>query len=97
MERILLDEIMDAIENAKYKDRGDKYETKILYNKNHLSALRIVIEKVIREHDEKYKEHEMEMAKLSAKVFAYEAIIANSNFAPMIFNQAVLNFKEGEE
>ena len=97
MERILLDEIMDAIGRATYRGKGDKYEHLIVYGSENLSVLRTVIEKVIWEHEEKNKKCEVEIAKLSAKVFAYEAIIANSNFAPMLRNQKVLDLRLGEQ
>ena len=83
----MLDEIMKAITDATYKDSGDKYEHSIVWRNDHLSILRGTIERAIKEHTEKDVERETEMARLSAKVYAYEAIIGNSNFAPMLHQQ----------
>ena len=40
------------------------------------------VERVIRQH--LLDEHDKEIGELKAKVYAYEQIIANSNFAPII-------------
>jgi hypothetical protein len=41
---------------------------------------------VIRQH--LLDEHDKEIGVLKAKVYAYECIIANSNFAPMIIKES---------
>ena len=43
------------------------------------------VEMVIRQH--LLDEHDKEIGELKAKVYAYEKIIANSNFAPMIIKE----------
>lgn len=43
------------------------------------------VEMVIRQH--LLDEHDKEIGELKAKVYAYEQIIANSNFAPMIIKE----------
>lgn len=82
----MLDEIMEAIQKARSKNYGE-HETLIVYNSRDLPILREVVERAIREHTEKDIEREKEMAILSAKVYAYEAIIRNSNFSPILCHQ----------
>ena len=43
------------------------------------------VEMIIRQH--LLDEHDKEIGELKAKVYAYERIIANSNFAPMIIKE----------
>jgi hypothetical protein len=43
------------------------------------------VERIIRQH--LLDEHDKEFGELKAKVYAYEKIIANSNFAPMIIKE----------
>ena len=86
----MLDDIMKAISSATYKSKDVDWEHHIVYKDEHLNILRIAIEEVVNKHVEKEKQLEVEIAKLSAKVFAYEAIISNSNFA------AVMELKEKE-
>jgi hypothetical protein len=51
------------------------------------------VERVIRQH--LLDEHDKEIGELKAKVYAYEQIIANSNFAPMIIKEKAI--EESEE
>lgn len=44
------------------------------------------VERIIRQH--LLDEHDKEIGVLKAKVYAYEKIIANSNFAPMIIKES---------
>jgi hypothetical protein len=44
------------------------------------------VERVIRQH--LLDEHDKEIGELKAKVYAYEQIIANSNFAPIIIKES---------
>jgi hypothetical protein len=60
------------------------------------------VEMVIRQH--LLDEHDKEMGMLKAKVYAYECIIANSNFAPMIITESdtekrkpCINYEDGCE
>lgn len=46
------------------------------------------VEMIIRQH--LLDEHDKEMGELKAKVYAYEKIIANSNFAPMIIKEKAI-------
>lgn len=51
------------------------------------------VEMIIRQH--LLDEHDKENGELKAKVYAYEQIIANSNFAPMIIKEKAI--AESEE
>lgn len=44
------------------------------------------VERVIRQH--LLDEHDKEVGELKAKVYAYEQIIANSNFAPIVIKDS---------
>ena len=53
------------------------------------------VEMVIRQH--LLDEHDKELGELKAKVYAYEKIIANSNFAPMIIKEKAIAESEDNE
>ena len=53
------------------------------------------VEMIIRQH--LLDEHDKETGELKAKVYAYEQIIANSNFAPMIIKEKTIAEREGNE
>jgi hypothetical protein len=53
------------------------------------------VERVIRQH--LLDEHDKEIGELKAKVYAYEQIIANSNFAPIIIKEKVIAESDGEK
>ena len=66
--------------------RGLTYCTEILGNKRHLHVIACEgfdkVENVIRQF--LLDNHDSEYGELQAKVYTYEKIIANSNFAPML-------------
>jgi hypothetical protein len=51
------------------------------------------VERIIRQH--LLDEHDKEIGELKAKVYAYEKIIANSNFAPMVVKENEIAESEG--
>ena len=53
------------------------------------------VEMVIRQH--LLDEHDKEFGELKAKVYAYEKIIANSNFAPMIIKEKAIAESEDKK
>ena len=53
------------------------------------------VEMVIRQH--LLDEHDKEIGELKAKVYAYEKIIANSNFAPMIIKEKAIAESENNK
>ena len=53
------------------------------------------VEMIIRQH--LLDEHDKEIGELKAKVYAYEKIIANSNFAPMIIKEKAIAESENNK
>ena len=53
------------------------------------------VEMIIRQH--LLDEHDKEIGELKAKVYAYEQIIANSNFAPMIIKEKAIAESENNK
>ena len=70
--------------------RNLKYPTEFMGRTEHLPVITrshlCDVEMIIRQH--LLDEHDKEMGVLKAKVYAYECIIANSNFAPMIVKES---------
>ena len=80
-----LDDLIKRLMNLTYRDKGDTYDFPIIYDSNK--------DKVFAEILSWYKDQnisneitecKIKIAELEAKVYAYENIIANSNFAPII-------------
>lgn len=70
------DELLEQIRNLTYRT-SDNYELRVI------SADQFhKVEQIIRQFF--LDNHDAEMGELKAKVYAYERIIANSNFAPVI-------------
>lgn len=78
-----IEKLMGDLRNLKYSTElmGRKEQFPVI-DRNHLSD----VEMVIRQH--LLDEHDKEMGVLKAKVYAYECIIANSNFAPMVIKES---------
>ena len=80
-----LDNLIERLMNLRYSGNEDKYDFNVIHAKHK--------DKVFNEIMSWYKEqntsnelieYKRKIAELEAKVYAYEKIIANSNFAPII-------------
>ena len=80
-----IDNLIERLMSLTYRDRGDKYDFNVISDSHK--------DKVFNEIMSWYKtqnvsneiiEYKRKIAELEAKVYAYEKIIANSNFAPII-------------
>ena len=80
-----LDNLIERLMSLTYRDEGDKYDFNVIPARYK--------DKVFNEVMDWYKtqnisndiiECKRKIAELEAKVYAYEKIIANSNFAPII-------------
>ena len=75
-----LDELLNQLKNLtyifKYHD-GSKHETAVITQDQFDK-----VEQLIRQYA--LDNHDSELGELKAKVYVYEKIIANSNFAPII-------------
>lgn len=78
-----IEKLMEDLRNLRYSTEllGRKEQFSVI-NSDHLCD----VEMVIRQH--LLDEHDKEMGVLKAKVYAYECIIANSNFAPMVIKES---------
>ena len=83
-----IDNLMERLMRLTYRNKGDKYDFYIISDSHK--------DKVFNEIMSWYKEQNVnneiieckrKIAELEAKVYAYENIIANSNFAPIISNE----------
>jgi hypothetical protein len=78
-----IEKLMGDLRNLKYSKKiMGRTEQFSVINSDHLCD----VEMVIRQH--LLDEHDKEIGELKAKVYAYECIIANSNFAPMIIKES---------
>ena len=78
-----IESLMEDLRNLKYStELMGRTEQFAVVNRDHLCD----VEMVIRQH--LLDEHDKEMGELKAKVYVYECIIANSNFAPMIIKES---------
>lgn len=77
-----IDSAYNKIVSTKYKYYSSydnkPYETEIISKKEAKDALKAVIAEI-------FTDYQVEIATLKAKVYAYEAIIANSNFKPVLY------------
>ena len=81
-----VEKLIENLKKATYRSKGDDYDFHVLSG----SAETLVAEKIIFEWAaEQTTEVELNKrcAELEAKCYAYEKIIANSNFAPVIGKQ----------
>lgn len=76
----LADCLLDKLVNLKYKDNISRYEFKVL-EERHLPVVKTLICETVLDFNVKN-------AELEAKVKAYEAIIANSNFNAVIESES---------
>ena len=78
-----IDDLIKRLKSATYRDKGDKYDYHILSSTNaELAVVRIVSEWAAEQISD--VELNKKCAEFEAKCYAYEKIIANSNFAPML-------------
>lgn len=82
----MLDDIFNKKYTRKYSHSGESYETLAIDEQ-----ARNMIEDIIRNHVSDDREEKLGI--LEAKVFTYERIIANSNFAPLLNNPEPLKKK----
>lgn len=82
-----IDNLIERLMNLTYRDKGDDYDYHIILKRNR----DLVSNEIKSWADEQKTKTESEMidnrirlAELEAKVYTYESIIANSNFAPII-------------
>lgn len=77
-----IDSAYNKIVSTKYKYYSSydnkPYETDIISKKEAMDALKVVLTEI-------FTDYQVEIATLKAKVYAYEAIIANSNFKPVLY------------
>ena len=87
-----LDNLIERLMSLTYRDSGAKYDLNVISDRHKgkvfdeiksWSKVQDITQEIIN------KEHEIievkkRIAELEAKVYAYEKIIANSNFAPII-------------
>lgn len=74
-----IQELIDRLFRLTYTSDYGNYQLPVI-GKNH----RTEIEHIVRQWA--LENHDRKVGELEAKVFAYEKIISNSNFAPMIQN-----------
>jgi len=70
-------ELLNRLFCAKYKSRNYSWDADVI-SKDHHEIIENIVRQFLLEH------HDSEIGELKAKVTVYEAIIKNSNFAPMI-------------
>lgn len=82
-----IDNLIERLMNLTYRDTGDKYDYHVV-SKVHRDLVYNEIRKWADEEkaktEPKMLDNSRRLAELEAKVFAYESIIANSNFAPIL-------------
>ena len=89
-----LDNLIERLMSLTYRDKGDKYDFNVIsFNhrdkvfdeiKSWSKAQDITQEIINKEYE--IIEVKKKIAELEAKVYTYEKIIANSNFAPIMSN-----------
>ena len=83
---LVIDNLYNELIDLKYKEKlhnGSNFETYVI-NKGARDIFRVALADAL---SEKLSDYEAKIATLEAKVFAYEAIIANSNFKPILTDQ----------
>ena len=91
-----LEDLIEELCKATYTDKGGKH--KIIY----FEAEKLAIKNIVYTWGAKQQttiDDSKRIAELEAKCYAYEKIIANSNFAPVVFDPpgGVIAQKEVEE
>ena len=88
-----VDVLLEELYNT--KTRHDKYDFNVISGDDKKSA---IAKTVYEWADKNVSDEDVELAKrvaeLEAKVYAYEAIIANSNFSPVIKNRDLDTFNK---
>lgn len=89
-----IEELLTRLFNLEYKWKGsnDNYTSKVISNDNREAVSDAVkgwasyqdVNRVLLEKDKEKTELMNKLGELEAKVFTYEAIISNSNFAAII-------------
>ena len=77
-----IDDLITRLMNLEYKDKGDTYSYKVIFHSH-----KPIIEQTVKTWwAEQTTSIDMfkRIGELEAKVYAYEKIIANSNFKPLI-------------
>lgn len=80
----LLDNLFNKTITKTYSSSSDSYEVKIIEEEG-----RAIVEQIIRQYLNENREERIGV--LEAKVYAYEKMIANSNFAPILENDKEAN------
>ena len=87
-----IDNLIERLMSLTYRDRGDKYDFNVISDRNRekvfdeiksWSKAQDINQEIINKEYE-IIEVKKRIAELEAKVYTYEKIIANSNFAPII-------------
>ena len=79
-----LDELCRRLFSATYRDKGDSYDFSVISSRHEEKIKEIV--KTWGAEQATEVESSKRIGELEAKVYAYEQIIANSNFKPMLVN-----------
>lgn len=82
MKEYQIQELLKALFKLQYdwSSSGDRYKSDVINKEGRLNVEEIIRKFLNDNHDEK-------LGVLEAKVFVYENIISNSNFAPIIKDQ----------
>ena len=87
-----IDNLIERLMSLTYRDRGDKYDFNVISDRNRekvfdeiksWSKAQDINQEIINKEYE-IIEVKKRIAELEAKVYTYEKIIANSNFAPIL-------------
>ncbi len=70
-----IDNLIERLLSLKYRNESEQVEYHVISSRN-----RHLVSNEVR----KWYEEQKKIAELEAKVYAYEKIIANSNFAPIL-------------
>ena len=79
-----IDNLLEILMGLKYKDESEQFEYHVISSRN-----RALVSNEVRKWFEEQNikatiDTQTKIAELEAKVYTYEKIIANSNFAPII-------------
>ena len=80
-----IDNLIERLMNLTYRNKGDTYDYNIIYD-THKDKVTAEILSWYKDQNinNEITECKIKIAELEAKVYAYEKIIANSNFAPIM-------------
>ena len=90
----MLDSLLNILQKVEYQSEysGSKYMNRVISEKN----MPLIKTAVVEWYDMYFSsEYARKIGELEAKVYAYEQIIANSNFAPML--QPLLREKDSNK